>query len=144
MGWMVFSSKPQWEWDILDQFRPALRPTQSPVQWVLGFFSGVKWWGHGTDHPPLPSACVRCGWSYTSASDLCLPGVLQREIKPVSVCCLSTLVLSFSLFHNFQFSAPQHMGCLTWYMCRVKGDLLVDAFWKIVALETEKNIGASN
>jgi len=32
--------------------RPALRPTQPPLQWVLGLFPGVKWQRHGIDHPP--------------------------------------------------------------------------------------------
>ena len=68
------------------------------------------------------SAGVGCGWSYASSSHLSLLGMLKREIKPVSVCCLSTFILSFSLFHTFQFSAPQHIGCLAWKMFSVKGD----------------------
>ena len=32
--------------------RPALGPTQPPIQWVLGFFQGVKRLGRCVDHPP--------------------------------------------------------------------------------------------
>jgi hypothetical protein len=35
--------------------RPALRPTQPPVQWVI---PGVKRPGRGADHPPPPRAEV--------------------------------------------------------------------------------------
>ena len=36
-----------------------------------GSFPGAKWLGRGTDHP-TPSAGLRMGWNYTSASQLCL------------------------------------------------------------------------
>ena len=32
--------------------RPALGPTQPPIQWVRGSFPGVKRPGRGLDHPP--------------------------------------------------------------------------------------------
>ena len=32
--------------------RPALEPTQPPVQWVSGLFRGVKRLGRGVDYPP--------------------------------------------------------------------------------------------
>jgi len=32
--------------------RPALGPTQPPIQWVPGLFPGVKRPGRGVDHPP--------------------------------------------------------------------------------------------
>jgi hypothetical protein len=40
--------------DFLHSYRPALGTPQPPVQWVSGSFLGVKWLGHGVDHP-LPS-----------------------------------------------------------------------------------------
>ena len=39
--------------------RPALEPTQSPVQCVLALFPGVKRPGRGVDHPPPSSAEVK-------------------------------------------------------------------------------------
>jgi hypothetical protein len=39
--------------------RPALGPTQSPIQWVPGFFPAVKWSGRGVDHPPAYSAEIK-------------------------------------------------------------------------------------
>jgi hypothetical protein len=40
--------------------RPALRPTQPPIQWVLGALSpGVKWHGREADHSPPTSADVK-------------------------------------------------------------------------------------
>jgi hypothetical protein len=47
--------------------RPALGPTQTPIQWVLGAPSpGVKWIGCETDHSPPYSVEVKNEWSYTS------------------------------------------------------------------------------
>jgi hypothetical protein len=47
--------------------RPALGPTQSPTQWVLGAFSpGVKRPGREADHSPPFSAEVKKSWVYTS------------------------------------------------------------------------------
>jgi hypothetical protein len=57
--------------------RPALGPTQSPVQWVPGVFSpGVKR-GRGvmlTTHPHLVLR-LRMSRSYTSSHPKCLHGV---------------------------------------------------------------------
>jgi hypothetical protein len=41
--------------------RPALGPTQPPVQWVRGFSRGVKWPGRDVDHPPPSIAEVKGG-----------------------------------------------------------------------------------
>jgi hypothetical protein len=41
------------------QSKPALEPTQPPVQWVPGLFRGVKRPGRGVDHPPISSAEVK-------------------------------------------------------------------------------------
>jgi hypothetical protein len=39
--------------------RPALGPTQPPIQWVPGLSPGVKRPGRGVDHPPPSSAEVK-------------------------------------------------------------------------------------
>ena len=39
--------------------RPALGPTQPPIQWVSGLSPGVKRPGRGVDHPPQSSAEVK-------------------------------------------------------------------------------------
>jgi hypothetical protein len=47
--------------------RPALGPTQPPIQWVPGALSlGVKRPGREADHSPSTSAEVKKMWLYTS------------------------------------------------------------------------------
>jgi hypothetical protein len=47
--------------------RPALGPTQPPIQWVQGALSsGVKQQGREADHSPPTSAEVKKMWIYTS------------------------------------------------------------------------------
>jgi hypothetical protein len=47
--------------------RPALGPTQPPIQWVPGALSpGVKRQGREADHSPPPSSEVKKMWMYTS------------------------------------------------------------------------------
>jgi hypothetical protein len=47
--------------------RPALGPTQPPIQWVPGALSlEVKRPGREADHSPPTSAEVKNAWSYTS------------------------------------------------------------------------------
>ena len=41
----------RWGRDFPHQSRPALGPTQSPIQWVPGLFPGVKRPGRGVHHP---------------------------------------------------------------------------------------------
>jgi hypothetical protein len=48
-------------------FKPALRPTQSPIQWVPGDLSpGVKRQGREADHSSPASSKVKKMWIYTS------------------------------------------------------------------------------
>jgi hypothetical protein len=47
--------------------RPALGPTQPPIQWAPGaLFLEVKWPGRKADHSPPSSAEVKNARSYTS------------------------------------------------------------------------------
>ena len=51
--------KPRWRRDFPNPARLDPRPTQSPVQWVLGLYPLGKWPGLGTDHPPPTNAEVK-------------------------------------------------------------------------------------
>jgi hypothetical protein len=56
--------------------KPALGPTQPPVQWVPGALSlSVKESGREADHSPPSSAEVNA-WSYTSSTPIRLNGVV--------------------------------------------------------------------
>jgi hypothetical protein len=49
----------QWGRDFQHLPRPALGPTQPPVQRVMSLFPGVKWPGRCIDHPPPSSTEVK-------------------------------------------------------------------------------------
>jgi len=49
----------RWEQDFPHLSRPALWPTQPPIQRVVGLFPEGKWPGRGTDHPSPSSAKVK-------------------------------------------------------------------------------------
>jgi hypothetical protein len=57
--------------------RPALEPTQPPIQryQVLGG-GGVQLPGHEADHIPPSSAGVKNMWSYISTPPIRLPGLV--------------------------------------------------------------------
>jgi hypothetical protein len=50
--------------------RPALGPTQHPIERVLGFFQGIKRPGREIDHSSLSTAQVKNEWSYTSTAPI--------------------------------------------------------------------------
>jgi hypothetical protein len=57
--------------------RPALGPTQPPIQWVPGvLFPGIKWPGREADHSPSSSAEVKNVWSYTTTPPIRHHGVV--------------------------------------------------------------------
>jgi len=57
--------------------RPALVPSQPPVQWVTWAISvGIKQLGREADHLPLSSANVKNVWSYASTPPIRLHGVV--------------------------------------------------------------------
>ena len=59
--------------------RPALRPTQPPVQWVPGHFPGGKAAGRGIGRPPISSVKVKEPVQLNSTLPLGLHGMLQGE-----------------------------------------------------------------
>jgi hypothetical protein len=62
-------------------YKPALGPTQAPIQWVPGILSRVKRPERGFDNPLPTSAEVIKSWhSYTSTPLLCLHGVLGGDL----------------------------------------------------------------
>jgi len=61
--------------------RLALGPTQSHVEWVLGFFPGVKQQGPEVDHSPLSSAEVKYEWNSSCTPSICLHG-MDRDMLP--------------------------------------------------------------
>jgi hypothetical protein len=57
--------------------RPALGPTQPPIQCVPGALSlGVKQQGREADHSPPSGAEVKIVWSYTSSLPIQLHGMV--------------------------------------------------------------------
>jgi len=57
--------------------RPALWPTQPPIQWVPGAISlGVKRQRREADHSHPSSVQVKNAWSYTSITPIRLHGVV--------------------------------------------------------------------
>jgi hypothetical protein len=73
MGWMVrasssggeeiFSVRPDW----------VRGPHSLPCNGYRGPFPGVKWSGHGIDHPPHLLLKLQTGYSYSSTSRTPLP-----------------------------------------------------------------------
>ena len=56
--------------EIFRPYRPALRPTQPPVQWVSDLSRGKVRPGRAADHSPPSSAAVMEEYSYTSTHPL--------------------------------------------------------------------------
>jgi hypothetical protein len=58
-GLGVRRSNPGVRRDFPRQSRPAMGPTQPPIQWLPGLSRGVKRQGRGVDYPPATSAEVK-------------------------------------------------------------------------------------
>jgi hypothetical protein len=55
--------------------RPAVLPSQPPIQWVLGFFPGVERPGREVNHSPPSSDDVKNEWSFTYTDLICFRSV---------------------------------------------------------------------
>jgi hypothetical protein len=80
MCWVIGCSSPGRGWRIFifaTASRPALGPTQLPIQWVTGNLSLlIKRPGREADHSPPPSAKVKNAWSYIYTPPIRLHGVV--------------------------------------------------------------------
>jgi hypothetical protein len=65
-----------WRRDFPYMSRPALGPTQPPIQWVPGFFPGGNRPGSDVDHPPHLAPRLKKEYGYTSTPPLVLRGLL--------------------------------------------------------------------
>jgi hypothetical protein len=67
--------------------RPALGPTQPPIQWVSGvLYPGVKRPGREADHSPPVSAEVKKMWIYTSTPPYAYYWILQIRYEMGRTC----------------------------------------------------------
>ena len=76
MGWMIWFAS--WKEQDFTKHRLALEPSQSPIQWALGFSSTDKGLWHEVDHTPPSSAKVVRAWSCTSTPPTC-PQSVDRD-----------------------------------------------------------------
>jgi hypothetical protein len=67
----------RWGRDLPHPSRPALGPTQPPIQWVSTSFPEVKRPGHGVNHPSHLASRLRKEYSYNSTPLLSLRGLLR-------------------------------------------------------------------
>ena len=65
----------RWGRDFPHPSRPALGPTQPPIQWISGSFPRVKWPGRGVDHPPQLAPRLKKEYKYSSTLPLGLRGL---------------------------------------------------------------------
>ena len=57
---LVYGIESRWGRDFPHMSRPAMGPTQPPIQWIPGIFPWVKRSGRGVDpHPPLSGSEVK-------------------------------------------------------------------------------------
>jgi hypothetical protein len=74
-AWLIEDSSPGrgWEFLLTTASRPALVPTQPPIQWVpVALSSNTQRLGREADHSPPCSAEVKNAWGYTSTPQYAL------------------------------------------------------------------------
>ena len=64
-----------WERDFTHSSRPALGPTQPPIQWLLGLSPRAKRPGRGVDHPSHLAMRLEKDYSYTTNPPLGFHGL---------------------------------------------------------------------
>jgi hypothetical protein len=95
-GWLGFESRQGLGIFLFaSASRPALGPTQPPIQWISGALSLViKRPGREADHSPPSSAEVKNAWGYTSTPPIRLHGMVLSQ-KSTGTTLLLPLLLEY-------------------------------------------------
>jgi hypothetical protein len=92
--------------------RPALGPTQPPIQWVPGAPLGVKRQEREADHSPPSSSQVENAWGYTYTPQYAFMGWRSVQNSSSSSSSSSWDVILFHSFCKFNFNiilpSPYH------------------------------------
>jgi len=78
--------------------RPALSPTQPPVQWIPGLFRGEERPGCDADRSPSSSAVVKKEYNYTST-----PLWAVRPVQSLSACTRVQFTVFTYILHELFF-----------------------------------------
>jgi hypothetical protein len=105
-GWTVRGSNPGRGRDFLHLSRPALRPTQSPVQWVPGLSRGVKR-GRGVTLTPHPLLVPR------SKTSRAIPLLSLRSLWPMKGWNLLTNIFTW---HNYIYIIHNYIYMIHHYI----------------------------
>jgi len=99
----------RWGRDFPHLFRPALGPTQPPVQWVPGLSLGVKS-GRGVTLAPHP---LLVPWSWKSRAIPLLSLWAVRPVQSLSACTRVTFTFTFFYLQDLDFARRRvQMGIL--------------------------------
>jgi hypothetical protein len=113
MGWTVRKSNPGEERDFPHLSRPALGPTQLPVQWYRVFPGGKQRPGRDADPSPL-----LVPWPRKSRAISLLPLCAIQPGQSHSTCTRVTFTITlqsaFGIISTCGFCAMEHVGQVTY------------------------------
>ena len=113
----------RWRRDFPHLSRPALRPTQPPVQWVPGLSRGVKC-GRGVTLTPHP---LLVPWSRKGRAIPLLPLWAVRPVQSLSAC--TRVHFTFTLQYSYTSTPPMGRTACTEPQCLYKGALYLSPFF---------------